>query len=187
MSIYKRGSVYWYSFVFRGERVQQTTRQGDRKVARQMEAAQRTALAKGEVGILERKPAPILKDFSQQFVDYVQTRSAEKPKTIQFYAQQMARLLEFEPLASARLDAIDESLIERFVQWRGASSRAGQVRTVLLKVRLQQDPTSLSARLPSTAAWRLCANCCVWPTNGASLTGFPGSASCQVSATESLF
>jgi hypothetical protein len=118
MSIYKRGGVYWFSFVFRGERVQRSTRQADRKVARQMEAVHRTALAKGEVGIEERKPAPTLKDFSQRFVDYVQTRSAEKPKTIEFYGQQLARLLEFEPLASARLDAIDEGLIERFVQWR---------------------------------------------------------------------
>ena len=126
MSIYKRGGVYWYSFVFRGERVQRSTRQGDRKVARQMEAACRTALAKGEVGIMERKSAPTLKEFSQRFVDYVQTRSAEKPKMVEFYAQQMARLLEFEPLASARLDAIDEGLIEKFVQWRSQQgSRAG--------------------------------------------------------------
>ena len=126
MSIYRRGGVYWYSFVFRGERVQQSTRQGDRKAARQVEAAHRTALAKGEVGILERKPAPRLKEFSQRFVDYVQTRSAEKPKTVEFYAQQMARLLEFEPLATAQIDAIDESLIEKFVQWRSQrASRAG--------------------------------------------------------------
>jgi len=95
-----------------------------------MEAAHKTALAKGEMGILECKPAATLKEFSQRFVDYVQTRSAEKPKTVEFYAQQMARLLEFAPLASARLDSIDESLIEKFVQWRSQqASRAGANRS----------------------------------------------------------
>src|SRR5947208_393168 len=101
MSIYKRGGVYWYSFVFRGERIQRSTKQGDRKVARQMEAVRRTALAKGEVGIVERKPAPTLKDFAQRFIDAIEVRCAEKPRTIAFYAEKLARLLEFEALASA--------------------------------------------------------------------------------------
>ncbi len=135
MSIYKRGGVYWFSFVFRGERLQRSTRQGNWQTAKNIEAAYRTALAKGEVGILERKPAPPLKEFSQRFVDYVQTRSAEKPKTVEFYAQQMARLLEFEPLASARLDAIDEGLIEKFVQWRSQQvTRTGVNRSPKKKV-----------------------------------------------------
>ena len=34
---------------------------------------------------------------------------------MEFYAQQLARLLEFNPLAMARLDEIDERLIENFV------------------------------------------------------------------------
>ena len=118
MSIYKRGGVYWYSFVFRGARVQRSTKQGDRKVARQMEAVCRTALAKGEVGIAERKPPPTLKDFAQRFIDAIEVRCGEKPLTVEFYASKLARLLEFVPLASARIDSIDESLIESYVQHR---------------------------------------------------------------------
>jgi integrase len=110
-----------------------------------MEAAHKTALAKGEMGILERKPAATLKEFSQRFVDYVQTRSAEKPKTVEFYAQQMARLLEFEPLASARLDSIDESLIKKFVQWRSQqASRAGANRSSKKKA-ARKPPRIISA------------------------------------------
>lgn len=132
--IYARGNVFWFAFWWNSERIQRSTgiKKGSkkaRKVAEDVEATYRTALAKGDVGILERKTAPTLKEFSQRFVDYIQTRSAEKPKTVEFYAQQMARLLEFEPLASARLDAIDESLIEKFVQWRSQqTSRAGASR-----------------------------------------------------------
>ena len=39
-----------------------------------VQAAHRTALAKGEVGIVERKAAPVLKDFAQRFMDAIQVR-----------------------------------------------------------------------------------------------------------------
>ena len=63
MSIYKRGDVYWYKFMWNGKRIRESTRQGNDKVARQMEAAHRTSLAKGEVGIREKKTIPTLADF----------------------------------------------------------------------------------------------------------------------------
>jgi hypothetical protein len=44
--IYKRGKVYWYKFRWNGEPVRESTKQGNDKVARQMEAAHRTRLAK---------------------------------------------------------------------------------------------------------------------------------------------
>lgn len=124
MAIFKRGKVYWYHFWFSGEHVQESTKQGNPRVARQMEAAHRTRLAKGEVGIVERKPAPTLKEFAQRFIDSIQVRCSEKPATIGFYAEKLTRLLEFEPLANARLDRIDEGLIESYVQMRCKSRLA---------------------------------------------------------------
>jgi len=50
MAVYKRGGVWWYHFVFRGERVQESTKQGNKRVAEQMEAARKTQVAKGEAG-----------------------------------------------------------------------------------------------------------------------------------------
>jgi integrase len=46
MSIYKRGAVYWYKFMWHGKLVRESTKQGNDKVARQMEAACRVRLAK---------------------------------------------------------------------------------------------------------------------------------------------
>jgi hypothetical protein len=63
MSIYKRGKVYWYKFMWQGELVRESTKQGNDKVARTMESAHRTKLALGEVGIREKKTAPTLKSF----------------------------------------------------------------------------------------------------------------------------
>jgi len=55
MSTYKRGDVYWYKFMWHGELIRYTTKQGNDKVARKMEAAHRTRLAEGLVGIREKK------------------------------------------------------------------------------------------------------------------------------------
>ena len=55
MSIFKRGTVYWFEFVFNGRRFQRSTKQHNRQVAIDIESAFRTSLAKSEVGITEPK------------------------------------------------------------------------------------------------------------------------------------
>jgi len=51
MSVFKRGTVYWFEFVFNGRRIQRSTKQRNRQAAIDIESAFRTSLAKGEVGI----------------------------------------------------------------------------------------------------------------------------------------
>ena len=53
--IYKRGKFYWYKFMWNGQLVRESTKQSNDKMARTMESAHRTSLAKGEVGIREKK------------------------------------------------------------------------------------------------------------------------------------
>src|SRR5215831_1850106 len=69
MAIYKRGKVYWYKFRWYGKLIRESTKQGSDKVARQMEAAHRTSLAKGEVGIREKKPVPTLREFIDKRIE----------------------------------------------------------------------------------------------------------------------
>lgn len=135
MAIFKRGKIYYYNFWWKGEHVQESTKQGNPRVARQMEAAHRTRLAKGEVGITERKAAPTLAEFAQRFIDEIQVRCSEKPATIQFYVIKLKRLLEFEPLASTRLDKIDEELISSYVQNRSKAVSAVSVNRELATLR----------------------------------------------------
>jgi integrase len=45
MGTYKRGNVYWYKFAFKGEMIRESTKQGNDKVARNMESAHRSRLA----------------------------------------------------------------------------------------------------------------------------------------------
>jgi integrase len=120
MAVYKqKGSKFWwYKFTWKGEAVRRSTKQTNKRVAEQIEAAQKTSLAKGEVGIVEREPAPTLKQFSGRFMHAVSIRCAEKPRTVEFYREKLNRLLEYPAMASAALDAIDEALIEEYVQQR---------------------------------------------------------------------
>jgi len=114
MAIYKRGKVYWYHFVFNGESVQRSTKQGNPRVARQIEAAYKTQLAKGEVNLQDRERVPSLTEFQQRFLDEIRVRRADHPETIQFYECKYSGLLRFAPLAHAKLNRIDEKLLAQF-------------------------------------------------------------------------
>ena len=78
--IYKRGKhgIYWYEFMWKGERVRKSTGQRNPRVSRQIESAHKTSLAKGEVGIRERKPVPTFQEFSVRFLKWGSCRTGAK-------------------------------------------------------------------------------------------------------------
>ena len=119
MSIRKRGKRYWFRFMWKGEWVEKSTRQGSAKVARDIEAAYRTALAKGEFGIVERQPAPTLREFPENsFVPFVASTFANQPKTKEYYEYGVKCLLGFDELAKQRLDSITSDKIGAYVAAR---------------------------------------------------------------------
>jgi len=153
MAIFKRGNVYWFHFLWNGEHIQKSTRQGNARVARNIEASHRTRLAKGEVGIVERQPAPTLREFRQRFTDSIKVRCAERPPTIAFYQEKLAHLLKFEPLANARLDRIDEALIESYVQER--SKGRGRHGDDLAPSTINRDLATLRRALRLAYEWHV--------------------------------
>ena len=68
-------------------------------------------------------------------IDAIQVLCARKPQTVRFYTQQMAALLEFAPLADARLSDIDEALIQAFVEHRVATTSTATVNRGLATLR----------------------------------------------------
>jgi integrase len=101
-------------FVWQGKLVRESTKQGNDKVARQMEAAHRTSLAKGEVGIREKKPAPSLAEFlKNDFVPFVKTKHATKPGTAEYYADG-AKMVGKCDWASELLDKISDQHAQHF-------------------------------------------------------------------------
>jgi integrase len=123
MAVYKqpKSKNWWYKFVWNGEPIRESTKQTNKRVAEQMEAAHRTALAKGEVGIRERKPVPTLSEFAESdFLPFVRATSKEKPNTIRFYENSVGNLKAYAKLANLKLDAITSDLIGGFVACRQA-------------------------------------------------------------------
>jgi hypothetical protein len=104
VSIYKRGEVYWYKFVWQGRMVRESSKQGNDKVARRMEASHRTSLAKGEVGIREKKRTPTLSDFAEkQFLPWAESAFSAKPKNLALLPQ---RSTAFEGIHAAGLASV---------------------------------------------------------------------------------
>ncbi len=117
--------VYWYKFMWQGKLVRESTKQGNDKVARQMEAAHRTSLAKGEVGIRERKAVPTLKEFlKQEFLPYVETRHVAKHNTLRYYTDGSAMLMKTE-LAGLRLDELTDQHAQQFARQHSCLSPSG--------------------------------------------------------------
>lgn len=121
--IYKRGKFYWYKFMWQGKLVRESTKQSNDKVARQMESAHRTALAKGEVGIRERKTVPSLKEFiEKRFEPWVESVFSAKNKTRIWYRNGMRRLLSYDPLAGFPLNQITGESVSAYVAHRRSSN-----------------------------------------------------------------
>lgn len=109
---------YWYRFKWCGRLIRVNTKQPNKQAAAQLEAQHRTQLAKGEAGIRDRSSVPTMKEFEARFMAHVETRCSEKQRTVAFYREKMANMTAFAPLGSAKVDRVDEGLIERYVQHR---------------------------------------------------------------------
>jgi integrase len=120
MAIYKRGRIYWYKFMWNGEMVRQSTRQPNRNTARQMEAAHRASLAKGEVGIRDRKVVPNLKNFCVERVEPWAKSTFEhaSPKTWLWYEFGIDSLKNSKTLASLKLNEIGPELVAEYASER---------------------------------------------------------------------
>jgi integrase len=131
MSLYKRGGIYWYKFMWQGKLIRESTKQGNDKVARNMESAHRTSLAKGEVGLRDKKPTVILSEFIEnRFEPWVKsTFEKTSPKTwFDYYRVGLRNIKAYKPLANAKLDEIGSEAVMSFAAYRQAKGL--QVTTV---------------------------------------------------------
>jgi len=119
--IYKRGKVYWYKFMWQRKLVRESTKQGNNKVARQMESAHRTSLAKGEVGLREKKPSSTLAEFiDNRFEPWAKaTFEKSSPKTwLDWYRVGLRALKAYKPLANCKLEEIGGEKMAEFAGHR---------------------------------------------------------------------
>src|SRR5258708_15983386 len=119
MGVYKRGGGGWVKVSWRGELIRESTKQGNKRVAEQIESARKTQLAKGEGGIRDRKPVPKLEHFAEQdFLPFVRSTSGAKPRTVVFYENSIRNLRSYDKLAGLKMDSITSDVIAVFVARR---------------------------------------------------------------------
>jgi len=135
--IYKRGRTYWYKFMWQGRLVRESSKQGNDRVARNMESAHRTSLAKGEVGIREKKPQPTLAQFVEKRFEPWAVATFEKasPKTwFDWYRVGLRAIQGYKPLADSELDEITGEKLAAFAAHR--QTKGLQVSTINSSLRV---------------------------------------------------
>lgn len=121
MALFRRGRFWWFEFWYRGERIRQSTKLANRKKAQDVEATVRTALARGDFGILERKPAPTLKEFIDgRFEPWAkaQFEKASPATWLRWYRTNLRALKAYAPLAEKKLDRTTSEDVAGFAAHR---------------------------------------------------------------------
>jgi integrase len=119
MGVYKRGGTWWFKFVWNGETVRESAKTGNKRSAEQIEAARKTQMAKGEVGIRDRAPVPTFTEFvKRDFLPHVEAHFADKPSTLRYYRVQLGHLTAHPAFAAAKLDEITSETIAGFIERR---------------------------------------------------------------------
>jgi integrase len=119
MGVYKRGQIWWYRFTWKGKAIRESTKQTNKRVAEQIEAAHKTSLAKGEVGIRDRTPTQTLRGFATgDFLPFVASTFPARSKTHAYYQYGVKSLLAYDKLAEEPLDQISSEKIAGFIAKR---------------------------------------------------------------------
>jgi integrase len=116
MAIYKRGGIYWFHFIFGGRHIQKSTKTKSKAAAREIESAYRVKLAKGEVGIEEKVPAPNFNEAMKDFLAWSKFEHARKSNTYRRYATSSKALLRY--FKDTPLDRITSDTVEYYKKWR---------------------------------------------------------------------
>lgn len=110
MSLYKRNGIYWYDFTWKGQRFRKSTGQSDKYLAGLVQNDKLSQVREQGAQSLLRE-APLLKDFSVEFLKWVKDSHSIEPETRKYYEVGW-RLISNTPLAEKRMDEITNHLCE---------------------------------------------------------------------------
>src|SRR5215469_7948467 len=89
MSVFKRGGVYWFEFVFNGSRIRESAKTGSKTIAREAERQRRRELELGING-LTRKERPLFPVAAKDWL--AMKKPALSPLGARYYRQYVKRL-----------------------------------------------------------------------------------------------
>lgn len=113
MSVYRdHQGNFVMDFWWNGHRVKESTRQKNRAIARQMQAARKTDLARGEVG-LKRRSCPEFRAFVEsEFLPWFEAMHQEHPRTHRRHQVAVVPLLNF--FSGRTLNEVDQGMVEQY-------------------------------------------------------------------------
>ena len=137
MTLYRRGGVWWYEFVFRGHRIRESTKLRNKELARKVEAAKRNAMALGAAGV-QHVPEPML--FNKAAEAYLLDREPHwSAKTREMHSNSFAHLSPH--FAKLLVQDVNPEHISRYQRARlkeGASPKSVNLEVELLRLVLKK-------------------------------------------------
>jgi len=146
MSIYKRpGSPYYsYDFIWRGERFRGSTKQTKKYLADCMVGELKTKLREGGVKALRK--APTLREFSTEFIQWVNEAQSLEENTRKVYRNGCRMLLDTK-LASMRMDEIENHVVET-ISFPASNDNANHALRTLRRMFSKAHETKRIATVP---------------------------------------
>lgn len=121
MSVFQRFDGVWhFRYIYRGQVVRRSTKQGNKRVAEEMEAADKTARAKGHAGIGERPTCPTLGKF---LIERISPWAAKQKTTTATWYRSGINPLLIHAIKDCRLDAITSETIADYRAQRESKGR----------------------------------------------------------------
>ena len=116
MTVYRRGSTYWFDFVHKGQRVQRSTVKATG--AWQSKSRPRTQpLVTGRCGDRGARASPLLSDFAKHFL--VEVGKDRNPRTVRRYRVSLVSLEKW--FGSKRLNEITAEAISQYQSKRDSN------------------------------------------------------------------
>lgn len=118
MSVFKRNNskYYWMKFYFDGELIQKSTKVTNKKDAETIEAAYRTQLALGKIGIEPKKEVPSFDKAVNDFLEWSKVEHALQKATYNRYYFSCRILKEY--FGKTKANRIETKDVEKYVVWR---------------------------------------------------------------------
>ena len=132
MGLYKRGSVWWISYMKDGHQKCESTQTNNKRLARKILDMRRAEIVEGRHVNLVKSHSPGLKDFCSH---YIESRADLQANTLKRYKSSSKNLEEY--FGSAPLSTITEARVEDFKRARlSTGSRAAGINRDLSLLRL---------------------------------------------------
>jgi integrase len=138
MAVFKRGGVYWYEFVFNGVRIRESSKLGNKELARKVETARRNAMALGAGGVPDVPKVLLFVDAADSYL--LDREPHWSAKTREMHANSLAHLKDshFKKLLLQEVKAEHISRYQRLRLKEKASPKSVNLEVELLRLILKK-------------------------------------------------